>query len=425
MPKSRSWANRAAGLYCRWVPHVMQCFRRSALIGHILVVCAACAFAACSVYDARLIDSKPPQAVAMMPAAGRPAPAAGGGGAGGASGQAGADVSDHDGGEDDRDATLPTTKIPVDVHCGDGRVTGDEKCDIGIPAGTPGSCPTSCPELAPCNPRAVNNSGCQAECVLLQMVCKAGDGCCPGNCTDKNDADCSSNCGDGKVQAEDGETCEAETATPCKKSDAECDDKDPCTADKLIGSAENCNALCTNTKITATKEGDGCCPTGSNANSDKDCTPVCGNKVREMGEDCDGTTGCSATCKLTLQADQIRCLEKLGNAGDDCAKCSCMNCAATYLGCRDGMDATMNMLCNAVLECARKQDCYGTACYCGDSLFCAAPNGLCRKEIEAAAASTDPLVINQKAGVTDNPLGSSYAADACRIQQCAQQCRPR
>ncbi|HKU44471.1 MAG TPA: hypothetical protein VJR89_40200 [Polyangiales bacterium] len=316
--------------------------------------------------------------------------------------------------------------ISVDTtHCGDGRVSGEERCDIAINPGMPGACPTSCPELTMCAPRALNNSGCQAECVLLQLVCKSGDGCCPGNCTDKNDSDCSSKCGDKMVQADDGETCEPGTDTPCKSSDAECDDKDPCTVDKLIGSADNCNALCTNVRITEAKAGDGCCPSGATANVDSDCKAVCGNKMREPGEDCDGTTGCNAQCKLTLQPEQVACLEKFGNKGDDCAKCSCMNCASTYLACIDGMDATANTQCSAVLTCARREDCFSTACYCGDSFLCTAPNGECRVEIETAAASMDPAVITMRAGDTSTVIGKSLAADTCRMNQCSRECRAR
>jgi hypothetical protein len=409
------WAIDTARLYCRRVPYVMQ---RSGLltpIGHIAWYTLCCVYSACSVYDSALIAGKR-DGVDSIPAAGSSAA-----GRGGSSGDK--DAGEADASEDDREGGLPMTSVPIDVHCGDGRVTGDEKCDIGIAAETSGACPTKCPDLAPCNPRALNNSGCQAECVLLQMVCMAGDGCCPGNCTDKNDSDCSSKCGDGVIQTESGETCEAESTTPCKMSDAECDDTDACTVDKLIGSAKNCNALCMNTRITAPTNDDGCCPTGSDANSDNDCKPVCGNKIREAGEDCDGTTGCSAACKLTLQADQIACLEKLGNAGDDCAKCSCTNCASTYVACRDGADAAANKLCNDVLECARKNDCYGTACYCGDSLFCAVPNGLCKAEVERAAGSTEVNAINASAGDPMSPLGRSYMADMCRNQQCIRQCR--
>jgi hypothetical protein len=374
--------------------------------------------ASCSVYDSTLI-AEMPQGVGRAPIAGATGGAGKSGSGAGSTGEVGS--GDLDAGE------LPHNPVPIDVHCGDGRVTGDEKCDIGIAAGTPGSCPTTCPELAPCNPRALNNSGCQAECVLLQMVCMAGDGCCPGNCTDKNDSDCSSDCGDGMIQSESGETCEPESTTPCKQNDGECDDKEACTVDKLVGSAKNCNALCTNTRITSAKNDDGCCPLGSDANGDSDCKPVCGNKIRETGEDCDGTTGCSAQCKLTLQEDQIRCLEKFGNSGDECAKCSCMNCADTYLDCVDNpMNSESNPAiaqCISILSCARKNDCWGTACYCGGAFLCTLPSGDCKMEIEVAAGSTDPAVINTRANDATTTLGRAYAADTCRYAQCARQCR--
>jgi hypothetical protein len=379
-----------------------------------IVLCTLfCVFGACSVYQPELIGTN--HGAMRSDAADDAGPLGDGAGAGGSglSDAGSRGVIDDDAGS----VAVPRTL------CGDGRVSGDEKCDIGISEGSPGACPTKCPELAHCNPRALNNSGCQAECVLLQMVCMSGDGCCPGNCTADNDTDCSSRCGDGLVQEEYGETCEPESTTPCKRSDAECDDKDPCTVDKLIGNAKNCNALCTNVKIAAPKNGDGCCLNGSDANGDDDCKPICGNKVREAGEDCDGTTGCSASCVLSLQADQIACLEKFGNAGDECAKCSCMNCTATYLACRNNPDPNAVALCTGVLDCAQKNTCDGSACYCGDSLLCALPNGACRAEVEKAGNTTDPNTITSRAADPASPLGRASMADACRIQQCNAQCR--
>jgi hypothetical protein len=411
-----AWVNHTAQLYSRRVPHVMP---RSGLltpIGQLALYTLCCVFSACSVYDSELIGSSD-QGVGSVPAAGTNA--AGGGGRSGDS----ADAGDPDGSADGPDGSLPMSPIPIDVHCGDGRVTGDEKCDIGVPDGMPGSCPKECPELAKCNPRKLNNSGCQAECVVLQLVCMSGDDCCPGNCTDKNDSDCSSSCGDGVVQTDKGETCESESNMPCKMSDAECDDGDPCTLDKLIGSAKNCNALCTPSKITTPKNDDACCPAGADANVDNDCKPMCGNKIRETGEDCDGTTGCSASCKLTLQPDQIACLEKFGTMSDECARCSCMNCASSYLACRGGADAKVNDLCNGVLECARTNDCFGSACYCGDALLCSPPGGVCKTAIEAAAGSTDQAMVSDAANNTMTTLGKAYTADTCRYQQCRQQCR--
>lgn len=405
------WANDEPRLYCASVPNVRP---RSGLLT-ALTLCSV--ISACSVYDTELIGSKP-QGVGSVPTGGRAA------GSGGKSGSKRIeDAGEPDSGNDaDHDSSLPTSPIPIDVHCGDGRITGDEKCDIGVPDGMPGSCPTKCPELAKCNPRSLNNSGCQAECVVLQLVCMDDDDCCPGNCTDKNDSDCSSRCGDGMIQADDGETCEAESTTPCKSSDAQCDDKDSCTVDKLVGSAKNCNSQCTNTKVTAPKNDDACCPSGADANNDNDCKPVCGNKIREMGEDCDGTTGCSAACKLTLQPDQIACIEKFATSGDECAKCSCMNCTPTYMACRAGEDAKANDLCNGVLECSSSKGCYGSACYCGGAFLCNPPTGRCRAEVEAAAGSTDVGMVGNQANDANTTLGKAYVAETCRYEQCQRRC---
>ena len=378
----------------------------------------SCLLSSCSVYDADRITAP------GQPLEGQPSAAGIGAGRDAGPSMQPEPAESMDASTEATDARMPNP-IPIDAtHCGDGRVTGEEKCDVAIAAGTPGACPTTCPELAPCNPRALNNSGCQAECVLLQLVCKDDDGCCPGNCTDKNDADCSSNCGDGIVQTEDGETCESESTTPCKSSDAQCDDMDVCTVDKLIGSPQNCNALCTNTRITDAKDGDGCCPTGSDANSDKDCMPVCGNKIREAGEDCDGSEGCSPQCRLSmLQMNQMRCLEKFAADGDECARCSCMNCSTSYLACRESADTNANMLCNAVLDCAREKDCYGGACYCGEAFLCSPPSGQCVMQIEAAAGTNDPLVVNTRAVDPMYAIGRAYTADMCRMTQCPEQCR--
>jgi len=391
--------------------------RGSLLAAYLIVFGASCMLPDVSVSSSSRREIK---------GAGRKAePRAGAGGASGTeAGVSGADADSTgtEAGASGADAGASGMRADIEAHCGDGRVSGNEKCDIGISGETSGRCPTSCPDLAPCNPRALNNSGCQAECVLLQMVCMAGDGCCPGNCTEKNDSDCSSNCGDGVVQTETGETCEAGSTTPCKMSVAECDDQDACTVDKLIGSAKNCNASCMNTKITAPRGGDGCCLAGSDANSDTDCKPICGNRVREPGEDCDGSAGCNASCKLALLPDQVQCLEKFGNAGDACAKCSCMNCASSYLLCRDSPDATLNTLCNDVLECSVSAECYGAACYCGDSLFCSSPNGPCRAQIEAAAGSTLSDVVNTRSSDINYASGRANAADMCRAQQCVAEC---
>jgi hypothetical protein len=52
-----------------------------------------------------------------------------------------------------------------------------------------------------------------------------------------------------------------------------CQDYDACTSDALL-SAGTCGATCSFAKVTACKNGDGCCPAGCNGPTDDDC-PAC------------------------------------------------------------------------------------------------------------------------------------------------------
>ena len=313
-------------------------------------------------------------------------------------------------------SAAPTTR------CGDGDITGAETCDIAIEAGMPGACPTECPPLSPCTPRALNGTGCQSECVLIALSCEGGDDCCPNHCSAADDSDCSAACGDGVIQRDAGETCEPSSSEPCKQNDSECADSDACTADTLTGSADNCNSACLHAAITQPRAGDGCCPPGADANTDSDCQPKCGNGVREAGEACDGSVGCDMSCTLTLQPQQLECLERFGT--DDCGRCSCMNCVESYMACRAGSDATANDRCHDILVCAKVNDCLGTACYCADLAWCALTPGPCKAPIEAAAGTTNPFAISQQSTDTNTTVGRAYAADLCRVKQCASVCRP-
>jgi hypothetical protein len=379
--------------------------RLRAISGRTVCFVIGAVLTACSVYDSDLLVAERPDAVtAAALDAGIVTPTA------------------RDGQADSGpvlgpDETPPNKPATNETRCGDGQVTGVEKCDTAIADGKAGACPTDCPTVVMCTPRALNGSGCQAECVLRTLVCQSGDHCCPGNCNSDNDTDCSASCGDGIVQESRGETCEPKSATPCKKSDADCDDHDACTVDKLTGSASNCNAACTNMPATANLTADGCCPDGANATTDGDCMPICGNGVREAGEDCDGGTACTADCKVNGNADRDRCLATATTA---CEKCGCMSCTAQELACRSNPDPDSNTKCQAVTACTQTNKCVGVDCYC--TLLCTTA-GPCVASIEIAAGSTDAVTIQARMMDPSNPLGRAYASDQCRSAQCASACR--
>jgi hypothetical protein len=282
--------------------------------------------------------------------------------------------------------------------------------------------------------RALNGSGCRAECLVLQAQCEGGDGCCPGNCMPSNDNDCSASCGDGVVQPNEGETCESQAnidasdagaedaglATPCP---ADCNDENACTMDVLSGSAMNCNVDCAHVAITALADGDDCCPQGGNAITDSDCTPVCGNHARERGEDCDSATGCNEECDLGYSDDQRRCLDTFAVTNDSCALCECTSCTPTKLACFEDSNEERGEWCVDLQACVRASGCFDTECFCGDAFACFPPNGPCVDEVEVAAETTNALDIDTRKMDTDYAIGRSLALDNCIMSQCSTACQ--
>ena len=150
-----------------------------------------------------------------------------------------------------------------------------------------------------------------------------GEQCDDGNSTTNLlcDSHCQFTCGNGVVDTSVGETCDkgiaAGTTGACPTT---CDDGMACTTDVMSGS--ECQVACINTPITLPTDGDGCCPTGANANNDNDCSATCGNGVVESGESCDtgitsGTGACPTTCN-----DGVACTtDTLMSAGTCNAAC--------------------------------------------------------------------------------------------------------
>lgn len=317
-----------------------------------------------------------------------------------------------------RNSQVSPPAAPV-TRCGDGIISGVEKCDTAIEEGQEGACPSECPPLAACATRVLNGTACQAECVLVEPSCANDDGCCPGSCNATNDNDCSSACGDGRIDTELGETCEPEVK-PCEQRDQDCDDKDPCTQDRLLGSALNCNSLCTHTPITERVANDQCCPSGADNSVDPDCAPVCGNGVRENGEDCDGSEDCSADCKSPAQAAVLACVDRFGT--DECMRCACMHCTELVLSCWDSGDATRNQQCSAIVECGKEQQCTDADCFCQSPEGLCIPTGPCSDEISAAAGTSDPILVSMIGNDPSSTVGRAKNTTACRVQNCAKEC---
>jgi hypothetical protein len=331
--------------------------------------------------------------------------------------------------------------------CGDGLLSSSEKCDVAIEQSKLGACPRSqsdCPPGDACTLWVFNNKiGCSAECTAFSPPCKGGDGCCPINCNSASDSDCSASCGDGVVQKERGERCEPEQAVITRNPQdfrqicpEKCpDDGDPCTEERIDGSAENCNAECVHTGITALANGDGCCPEGADANYDTDCQPVCGNGVREGSEKCDRTSGCDASCDTDLTPDQQRCIETYGYSGIDpaCDTCMCINCQKEVAACYENDKEKIREGCSKAVQCGFDSNCLGSACYCGTAtglafgtcVFPEMANGPCKSVFEAVSGTTDLATLVTYQSDPTTALGIAQAISDCYLDQCIGACNKK
>lgn len=393
-----------------------------------------CAASACSVYDPDLLPEPPTEGPVLPLASAGGSGGAGGSGTGGAGGTGGTGGASggSGGGTGGAAGTAGVTTPPPQRpdQCGDGVLAETEVCDTGIAETGAGACPTECPALATCLPQRLEGNGCTTRCVPDPPGCADGDGCCSGDCTADTDDDCSQSCGDGVVQAEDGETCEPDSETdPCP---TDCNDDDECTMDLLEGSPSNCNVTCAHVALGLVGD-DGCCPKDNpdaNANTDNDCTAECGNGVREPGEECDGSLGCDGNCVLTVTAEQQQCLEgRIPTSVDPaCEECQCLQCTQLVMDCLFDADMARQQQCLALSDCALTTNCRDIACYCGLGVTACGgilgrPTGPCVLEVEAAAGgTTDPLVITARGTDTTYAIGRANALEDCAATQCPDVC---
>lgn len=201
--------------------------------------------------------------------------------------------------------------------CGNLVVESGELCD--------GNCPISCDDSDTCTADVLSGTAqtCDAQCLHPSIsICAPGDGCCPPACNANNDPDCVANCGNQVVEG--GELCDGN----CPVS---CDDNVACTANVLIGSSQTCNAKCSYPPIAVCAPGDGCCPSVCNANTDADCTALCGNGAQEGNENC-GTCPADVPC---------------AGVGLVCFAGACVSCGGIGQPCCGGATCSQG-LCNGV-----------------------------------------------------------------------------
>jgi hypothetical protein len=193
-------------------------------------------------------------------------------------------------------------------------------------------------------------------------------------------------CGNGIVET--GEQCDPPGTCPVS-----CPNQG-CTKFSLQGSAAACTALCVVVGMqTACVHDDGCCPSGCNTTSDRDCGLRCGNGMVEGGETCDPVSSCmSMQAKCTSDKDTVRvpsgdaskcaftCAESPRVCGMADGYCP-SGCSAGDVDCKKGM----GQVCGGNAECATGVCANGYCCNQGCSTACHScaaadtgqPNGTC------------------------------------------------
>ena len=209
----------------------------------------------------------------------------------------------------------PTSKSSCQAlaHCGDGRVTTGESCDLGSKNGTGVGCDASC--------KVESGYVCRANGCVKISVCgngkkEGGEECDDGN-TNSGDG-CSNSC---KVEA---------SYYDCSTAGVLCKDSSRC-GNGVLEKQETCDDA-------NTKAGDGCSATCTVETGwqcrmpGKACVPLCGDSVITGSETCDDGNstsgdGCSSTCIAEAgfactgtpsKCSEIKCGDGVKTGGEAC-----------------------------------------------------------------------------------------------------------
>ena len=251
---------------------------------------------------------------------------------------------------------------------------------------------------------------CISKAVCGNNIKEEGEECEDGNTAPNDGCDEACNieyCGDEKTQDGIGEECDPPNGVSCN---------DEC---KIIG--------CGNGTIELEEE----CDDNNRENCDG-CNElckleVCGNGVVDCNEECDDgndipNDGCENNCRVTI---------------DKCDECASGNCDDyggddVYAACYEG---DTSEACAALMKCAHKTKCptrdangdawsapHPNKCYCGTASTMACmtggANGACIAEVEAAADSTDPMVIGERFANPAYAVGDAMGLLLCEMDFC-------
>ncbi len=275
--------------------------------------------------------------------------------------------------------------------CGNDTIDGGETCD--------GDCPTQCDDMDTCTADTLSGSAdaCDAVCQNVAITsCVDGDGCCAPGCTAANDLDCDT-CGNGVVDG--AEACDKAIAAGMPGAcPTGCNDNDACTGDVLVGNADQCSAMCSNTATTSCVTGDGCCPANCTTANDDDCQL----NGTIFGSACSTDAECGVDNFCLTEADQ-------GNPGGYCSNvCQANADCGNNAFCSGGIclpTCTTNAECRNGYSCS---DFFGSGNTCVRDTNLSAPGAGCAADTECQGSVFDAVCFEE----ATNP---NFAGGMCSL----------